>query len=220
MTLEEADHAARGTGELRGLLRVAMSSSFGVREVIPRLPKFMQTHPNLRIDLLLDDRHQDLVADGVDVALRFGALADSSATARRIGAPPRVLIASPAYLKYAGIPKQPSELEKHTLIVGPGGRKPSSWYLKRDGHASSVRVEGRLTVASNEAAIAAAIAGLGIASTALWGCRADLAHGRLVQVLANWDMEPVQVHAVFPAARAAKPAARAFADYLTKSLSD
>ena len=74
--LEEADHAARGTGELRGLLRIAVSSSFGVREVIPRLPKFLERHPALRVDLGISDQRQDLVVDGVDVALRLGSLPD------------------------------------------------------------------------------------------------------------------------------------------------
>src|SRR6266436_2480127 len=84
--LDEADHAARGTGELRGTLRVALSMGFGMREVIPRLPAFMQRHPGLRIDLLMSDQRQDLVNEGIDVALRWGELTDSSATARRLGA--------------------------------------------------------------------------------------------------------------------------------------
>ena len=81
--LEEADHAARGTGELRGTLCIALSSSFGVRELIPRLPSFLELHPTLRIDLRMNDYRQELVQDGVDVAFRFGALTNSSATARR-----------------------------------------------------------------------------------------------------------------------------------------
>ena len=85
--LDEADHAARGTGELRGTLRVALSSNFAVQEVIPRLPAFMQRHPALRIDLLMDDRRHDLVNEGVDVALRWGVLKDSAP--RRAGWPCR-----------------------------------------------------------------------------------------------------------------------------------
>ena len=108
--LEEADHAARGTGELRGTLRVAMSVHFGVTEVIPRLPDFMQRHPALRIDLLIDDRRHDLVAEGIVVALRWGALTDSNATRRRLGASPRLLAASPAYLARAGLPDTPRAL--------------------------------------------------------------------------------------------------------------
>lgn len=218
--LEAADHAARGTGELRGVLRIALSSSFGMREVIPRLPVFMRQHPNLRIDLLMNDRHQDLVRAGVDVALRFGPLADSTATARRLGSPPRVLVAAPAYLRNCGTPESPADLAKHSLIVGPAGVNPVTWSFQRQGRPVSVRVEGRLNVTSNEGAIAVAVAGLGIVSTALWGCRAELKSRALVQVLNDWAMESVEINALFPAGRAAKPAARAFADYLASALAE
>jgi len=80
--LEEANQAARGTGELRGVLRLALPTSIAAREIIPRLPRFLPRHPALRMDLLLDDRRQELVREGVDVALRFGELTDSSGTAR------------------------------------------------------------------------------------------------------------------------------------------
>jgi DNA-binding transcriptional LysR family regulator len=90
--LEEADHAARGTGELRGTLRIGLSSSFGVRELIPRLPPFLKLHPALHMDLRMNDQRQELVQDGVDVAFRFGALTNSSALARRLASPPRLLV--------------------------------------------------------------------------------------------------------------------------------
>jgi DNA-binding transcriptional LysR family regulator len=218
--LEEADHAARGTGELRGTLRVGLSSSFAVREVIPRLPPFMARHPALRIDLMVDDQHQNLVVEGVDVALRFGTLADSTATARLLDASPRLLAASPDYLRRAGIPRMPADLAAHSVIVGPTGGAPGVWSFERQGRRVSVRIDGRLTISSNEGAVAAAIAGLGIVSTVLWGCRADFESGALVQVLVDWNTEAVELHAVFPAGRAAKPAARAFAEHLVHSLEE
>ena len=96
--LDEADHAARGTGELRGVLRVAVSTSFAVRSVLPCLSPFAEMYPLLRIEFILNDEKQDLVGEAVDVALRIGALADSSAVAKKIGVVHRVLAASPAYL--------------------------------------------------------------------------------------------------------------------------
>jgi DNA-binding transcriptional LysR family regulator len=216
--LEEADHAARGTGEMRGTLRISLPLGFGTREVIPRLPAFMQIHPALRIDLSLDDRNQDLVTEGIDVALRAGALADSSATARRLGACPRLLVASPAYLARAGTPDTPESLADHQVIVGPLGIGLDSCTFQRNARTTTVRVEGRLTTSVNQGAVAAATAGLGIAVVALWNCRSELASGTLVQVLADWQMEPFEFHAVFAAGRAAKPSARAFADYLATAL--
>ena len=87
--LDEADHEARGTGELRGTLRVGLSSSFAIREVLPRLSRFVQERKALRIELVMNDHHQDLVTEGLDVVLRFGSLPDSSATARKIFESPR-----------------------------------------------------------------------------------------------------------------------------------
>lgn len=218
--LEEADHAARGTGELRGNLRVALTMGWGVREVIPLLPAFMRLHPALHIDLLMDDRHQDLIADGIDVALRFGVPADSRAIARHLGATPRLLVASPDYLARAGSPDTPESLASHEVIYGPLGIGLETCTFQRDGRTTSVRVKGRLTTSVNMAAVAAAVAGLGIASVALWNCRAELASGALVQVLTDWTMEPLQLHAVFTAGRAAKPAARAFVDHIAATLHD
>jgi DNA-binding transcriptional LysR family regulator len=213
--LEEADHAARGTGELRGTLRVAMSSNFGVREVIPRLPAFMRRHPALRVELLVDDRRHDLVNEAVDVALRLGVLPDSSATARRLGVSPRFLAASPAYLARAGTPDTPESLARHEMIIDPESNLRA---FTRNGRAKSVRLTGRLTISSRQGAIAAAVAGLGIVSTGLWFCRPELASGALVRLLADWQMEPIELHAVFAPGRAAKPSARAFADYLAVEL--
>ena len=216
--LEEADHVARGTGELRGVLRVGVASSFAVREVIPRLPGFMEQHPALRIELLMTDQRQDLITEGVDVALRFGVLTDSTATARKLGVSPRLLAASPAYLNRVGVPKAPSDLADHMVIISPSGAKTDGWTFHKDGRTSSIRVEGRLTVTVNEGATAAAVAGLGIVSTGVWGCKAELASGTLIQVLGDWRIDPVEIHAVFAAGRAAKPAARAFTEHLVDGL--
>lgn len=217
LALEEADHAARGTGELRGLLRIGLSSSFGARVLIPSLPAFVARHPALRLDLVMTDQRQDLVGEGVDVALRLGQLQDSSATARLIGVSPRVAVAAPAYLEQAPALEAPADLAQHALIIGPTGPL-TAWSFKRDGRAISLRIDARLSVSANEGAVAAAVAGLGIVSTSAWGCRAELESGALRRVLADWDMGQVEIHAVFPAGRAAKPSARAFTDYLARSL--
>jgi DNA-binding transcriptional LysR family regulator len=144
-------------------------------------------------------------------------LEDSNATARRLAGPSRMLVASPAYLRHAGVPKTPADLSTHSVIIGPAGLGGDSWTFERDGRTVSPTLEGRLNVSQNEGAVVAASIGLGIASTALWGCRAELLSGTLVQVLADWRMEPAEMHAVFPAG-ATKPSARAFADYIADVL--
>jgi DNA-binding transcriptional LysR family regulator len=218
--LDEADYAARGTGELRGTVRVAASSSFSVRAVIPRLADFLKRYPKLRVDLLINDQRQALINEGVDVAFRFGYLADSSATARRLGSFQRVLVASPAYLRRAGHPTTPSELSSHEIIVGPTGMGSDGWTFEKHARQVSVRFEGRVIVSANEGAVAAAVAGLGITCTGIIGCRTELARRALVRILPDWHMGTVDVHAVFPAGRAAKAAARELADHMVGAFGD
>jgi DNA-binding transcriptional LysR family regulator len=215
--LEEAEHAVRGNGELRGILRVGLSSSFAIREVAPRLPEFMDRHPKLRVELITNDQRQDFVSEGVDVGMRFGPLTDSTATARRVAALPRIVLAAPSYLERVGAPKTPTDLTAHSVIVTPS-RLGRSWSFTKKGKATSVTVQGRLVVTSNEVGLAAAVAGLGLASMTIAAAKSELADGRLVQVLSDWDMGEVELHAVFPAGKAAKPSARAFVDFLTAEL--
>jgi DNA-binding transcriptional LysR family regulator len=218
VALDEADHAARGTGELRGVLRVAIATSFAIREVIPRLPSFMHRHPALRINLVMNDLRQDLISESIDVALRLGVLQDTNAVARRLCSSERILVASPTYLAREGMPDSPASLATHSIIAGPAGSMTDAWSFKRDGKAMSIRVETRLSTSVNEGATAAAVAGLGILSTGNIGCRAELASGALVRILADWKMDLADVYAVFPAGRAAKPSARAFVDHLANCL--
>ncbi len=215
--LDEAEHAARGTGELRGILRVGLGTSFAIREVIPLLSTFMRHHPKLRFDLMMEDQRQDLVAEGVDVALRFGALADSTATARRILSWPRILAASPGYLNEVTCPKTPADLAGHAIILGPGS-VGGHWSFRKDGTANSLQVEGKLNVRGSEGAIAAAVEGLGIVMTPLGACRRELARGVLIRLLPDWDAGSVELNAVFASGRAAKPSARAFTEYLVQAI--
>jgi DNA-binding transcriptional LysR family regulator len=216
--LDEADHTARGTGELRGVLRVAAASSFTVHAVIPRLPDFLKDNPRLRVELLMSDLRQALISEGVDVAFRFGPLDDSTATARRLGSIQRVLVASPAYLRRAGRPKVPADLNSHALLVGP--MAADRWTFEKNGRQVSLRPEGRVVVSANEGAVAAAVAGLGIASTGVIAAGKPLASRKLVRVLPDWDTGSVEVHAVFPAGRATKAAARALADHMLGAFAD
>lgn len=215
--LDEANQAARGTGELRGVLRVGTVSGFAIREIVPLLPPLMHAHPALRIEFLMDDTRQDLLGENVDIAVRFGPLEDSTATARFLGWNPKLLLASPAYLARAGAPATPAELEKHAIVMGPAGQVRGAWRFEREGREAAPRIEPVLSFSVSDAAIAAACAGLGIVSAVGWSCRAELAAGQLVPVLPEWRLAPTAAHAVFPAGRAAKQAARVFADVLAQA---
>ncbi len=215
--LEEANHLVRGDGTLKGRLRVGAATSFAVREIIPRLPNFLNQHPDLHFDLVLTDSRQDLIDQGIDVALRFGPLSDSTMVARHLGLTPRLIAASPAYLEKAGVPKIPPDLAGHKVIIGPSSMGTTGWTFKKNGKTLSVRVESQLMVNVNEASTAAALAGMGIVSTALAGCRAEIESGELVQILPDWEIGTIPMNALLAGGRSAKPSAQAFADYLVAS---
>lgn len=216
--LDEAAEAARGAESLRGLLRVAVSGAFAVREVIPRLPGFLARHPALRVELLVSDRLEDLVAEGADMALRLGPLAASGFGARLLGTASRHLVAAPTYLAARGVPAVLAELAGHDCILGPGLSGERGWSFGQGGTAMSVAVQGRVRVSSAEGIVACARAGLGIGLVSRWMCRAELAAGALVTVLDDQRLAPVEVHAVYPAGPRPTLKVRAFADYLVGTL--
>ncbi len=214
--LDEAEQAARHSGELRGTLRIGIGTSLAARIVIPHLKPFLDRHPALRVDLLLDDQKQDLVREGVDVAFRFGALADSSATARKLVSWPRALAAAPSYLRKAPPLNSPADLAAHAIIIGTQG--VGEWTFRKGGTTASIRLEGRLRITVLQGAYLAAVEGMGIVLTTLPAFRREFESGTLEHVLPEWDLGSVDVHAVFTSGRAAKPSARAIVAYLADIL--
>ena len=217
IALDEATDVVRGSGVLSGNLRIGTSSSFGQRVLIPRLPAFMDAHPRLRVTLLLDDHRQDLVAQGIDVALRFGALEDSCAVARKLHSWPRIAAAAPGYISKAGVPDSPADLANFEVFAGPGNNV-AGVTLRKCGQVSSVKVDCRVGVSTDEGRIAAAVAGMGIVISTSGNCAQELADGTLVRLLEEWDLGEVDLHAVYAVGRQAKPAARALTEFLLAEL--
>jgi DNA-binding transcriptional LysR family regulator len=215
--LDEATDVVRGSGVLSGNLRIGTSSSFGRRVLIPALPAFMDAHPRLRATLLLEDHRQDLIAQGIDIALRFGPLEDSSAVARKLHSWPRIAAAAPGYISKVGVPRSPADLANFEVFAGPG----DNWAgvtVREGGQVSSVKLDCRVGVSTNEGRIAAAVAGLGIVISTSGNCAQELADGSLVRLLQEWDLGEVELHAVYALGRQAKPAARALTDFLLAEL--
>ena len=213
--LDAAEHSVREGGELRGLLRMSSPTSFGIRDVIPRLATFAERHPNLHIQLQLGDRRHDLIRDAVDVAIKLGQLPDSTATAKLIATIPRVVVASPDYLARHGAPEVPEDLVGHRIVGGSAAAVPAAWRFERDGQEAAIKLEPHFSTDENEGAIAAAVAGLGITSTSGWACRRELESGALIRLLPAWRLAGIAVHAYFPMGRATRAAARAVIDHLT-----
>jgi DNA-binding transcriptional LysR family regulator len=216
--IEDAENSVRETGELRGVLRVGMPSTLAIRVVIPRLSSFTERHPRLQIELLLEDKRQDMVREAVDVGIRVGPLPDSGGTARLIGRMQRVIVASPAYLARCGTPGRPEDIPGHRIVRGPAAMHVSSWKFERNGESMSVDVEPHIFTNDTEGALAAAVGGLGITSTTSWACRGEFERGALTQLLPDWTMAELPVHAYFPLGRATRMAARAFVDFVAAEL--
>ena len=164
------------------------------------------------------DEAEDLVAEGVDMALRLGVLADSRFGARKLASAPRMVLASPAYVRARGAPATPNDLARHDCIFGPGASGRKGWIFREGDTKRPMTGIERFNVGSAEGVIALAKAGLGVAVASLWMCRAELAAGELVQVLPGFTLDHVDVHAVFPAGRQPSRKVRALTDYLAAAL--
>jgi DNA-binding transcriptional LysR family regulator len=216
--LEEADEAevaARGAGKgLTGRLRISAATTFARLHIVPRLPAFMEEHPGLDLELIMDDRVIDMVEEGVDVALRMGALPDSTATARKLAAGRRLLVATPAYLAHAGTPANPADIAGHQAVVYTR-YEAAHWTFRHAGGAeASVSVGGRLRVTAAEGLRAAVLADMGLAVASEWMFTRELASGAVVPVLPDWALPPIDLWALFPSGRLTSAKARAFADYV------
>ncbi|BAT19681.1 LysR family transcriptional regulator [Asaia bogorensis] len=210
---DEAELAARGAGSgLSGRLRVSAATTFARLHIIPRLPAFLDAHPQLDVDILLDDRMIDLVAEGVDISLRMGALADSSAVARKLATGKRSVLATPAYLARAGMPLVPADLADHNAIVY--SQLPNVWSFHRDGSAVSVSVAGRLRVSAAEGLRAAILADMGLTITSDWMFAPELESGAVTRLLPAWSLPDIDLWAVFPTGRMMTAKARQFADFV------
>ena len=210
--------AHEDAGALRGALRISAPLVFGRRHVAPVLLRFLDAHPQVTAELVLNDRSLDLVDEGLDVAVRLAALADSSLVARRIGQVRRVVVASPEYLARRGTPRRPGDLADHEIIYS--STQPGSMEWRFEGpRPQTVRLRPRLMVNAIEAVIAAALAGRGVTRVFSYQVAEETADGRLVRLLAEHEPAPIPVQLVTPSARLMPPRVRAFLDFAAAELS-
>jgi DNA-binding transcriptional LysR family regulator len=216
---DEAEQAARGAGRgLKGRLRIAAATTFARLHIVPRLPVFLAVHPELGIEVIMDDRVIDMVEEGVDVSLRMGALPDSTATARKLATSRRSLVATPAYLARTGVPNTPAEIPGHEAVVYTRYEARHWTFRHASGGEASVSVDGRLRVTAAEGLRAAVLADMGLAVASDWMFAGELASGAVVRVLEDWALPPIDLWAVFPTGRLASAKARSFADFVAAAL--
>ncbi|MEM6587107.1 MAG: LysR substrate-binding domain-containing protein [Pseudomonadota bacterium] len=215
---EEAALASLGkqTTALRGTLRFAAPSTFAQLYIMPILPKFLERHPELTLDLRLSDLQLDLIEGSYDLALRNAPLFDTSLKGRKLSDDQRILCASREYLASHGVPQTPDDLAGHSLIAfrnrdarplkGPGGAT---------GHFDPANAEGRLILDDGQNQVRATLAGAGISLNAVWAVHAELASGRLVRVLPDFEVaEDNVLWLIYPKSNVLSPKVRVFLDFL------
>ncbi|WP_423381030.1 LysR substrate-binding domain-containing protein [Burkholderia sp. LMG 32019] len=206
----------------RGAIRVDLPERFAVNQMIPALPDFHARYPDLRVVIGTTDRFVDLVADGIDCAVRIGAMSDTSLVARRIGELAQVNCAAPAYLERYGTPRSPDELPDHVAVgyvSSRTGRELDWEYADMDsGELHAIKMRSVVSVNSSQAYLACCLAGLGLIQVPREGLAPLLADGSLIEVLPEWNAEPLPVSVVFPTGRHLAPRVRIFVDWLAETL--
>lgn len=212
---DEADIAARdASGGLTGRLRISAATTFARLHVVPRLCEFLAQHPELEVDMILDDRVIDLVAEGVDLSLRMGDLGDSGAVAKKLATGGRSVLATPAYLARAGEPVRPADLAGHEVVTT--SQRSSAWAFTREGTQVSVQVHGRARFSAAEGVRAAVLADMGLTIASDWMFWHELGSGAVRRVLAGWTLPAIDLWAVYPSGRMASAKARRFAAFVAE----
>ncbi|MGV3458344.1 LysR family transcriptional regulator [Sphingomonas sp.] len=217
--LNDAEQQIADQGAPRGRLRVSAALAHGRLCIVPLLAGFVKRYPQILVDIALTDTVVDIAAGQADVAIRFGPLADSRLTARKIGENRRVIVASPAYLAHHGTPATPEDLLVHNCLNFNFRRAEPVWPFVRDGTAFSLTTSGAIEANNGETLGQLAALGVGIARVGRFSVTDELADGRLVAILEDYnpgDVEPL--HAVFVGGTNTPARVRAFVEYLVEHL--
>ena len=217
--VSEAERAATGEySSPRGDLTITAPLVFGRLHVLPIVAEFLRVYPDIDVWMVLSDRVANLFEEQVDAAIRVGELPDSSLVAARIGGIRRVVCASPAYLAAHGTPKKPEELSNHECVTFEAVSSPQSWQFKGAKRETSVAVHSRLALNTAEAAIDAAIMGVGITRVLSYQCAVAERAGTLVRVLRAYESTPTPVNLVYSGQPPLPLKLRAFIDFAAPRL--
>lgn len=220
--LGQLDHAesevAESRGVPRGRLRIDVPIALGRRLIVPALPRFIEQHPELTVQMSMNDRVVDLVQEGIDAALRVGSLSDSSLIARRVGSFRGVTCASPEFIQRIGAPQTPQQLQgEHCIAMFKlGNNQRREWLFRKHGTAHSVAPLAPLSFSDPESAVAAAVSGAGFVRTLDFTVEAQIAAGLLQPVLEDWNEGAVwPVSVVYPQHRQPTAKIKAFIEFVS-----
>lgn len=220
--MNQAEAAEQHLGSLRdtpsGLIRITAPVTFGSVQIAPLIPDLLSQHPELDVDLLLDDKRVDLVTQQVDIAIRCGRLENSTLIAKRLNDLPLVVVATPHYLDKYGTPKHPSELAKLPCLSHSSHMVDRQWVFRENNQDISVRIHGRMNANNNAALKHGLLASLGIAYLPRYQVSEQLNNGQLVSLLDDFLPTPTPVHAVYRHRQHLSAAMRATLEFLTHQL--
>lgn len=210
-----------GVDKISGPIRLSTPIDLGRNQIVPLLDTFMDEHREVSVDLTLSDGIVDLVGQGIDLALRYGDLSDSSMKSKKLHDSSRLVCASPEYLAENGVPQHPDDLAHHNCIVMRfGTRTDQDWTFMVNGRKRSCRVGGDRIVNDGELVRHWCLRGKGIVLKSEWDVRSDLKEGRLVSILENFAPEPNSLQMVYPAGAVQPRRVRALMDHLSATFSD
>lgn len=219
--VEDADVIARGASAgLTGRVKITAAVTFSRLHILPYLHRFLDQHPQLTVDLDLDDSNIDLLEGGIDVALRMGTLIDSNMTARHIAQCPRAVLATPEYLRRHGEPRAPADLAAHSSVIYGRAGGGGAWTFQQGATEASVAVSGRVRVSAAEGVRAAVLSHIGLVVTTEWMFTPELASGEVKRIMTDWKLPPLDLWAVFPSGRKASAKARAFVEFVETTMAE
>lgn len=217
--LDDAEQAIADQGAPRGRLRVSAAQAHGRLYVVPLLGDFVRLHPNILVDISLTDTVVDIAGGQADVAIRFGPLADSALTARKLGDTRRMVVASPGYLARHGTPRVPEDLHDHVCLNFNFRRVEPVWPFRKDGRDYALAVKGSIEANNGETLGQLAADGVGITRVGTFSVTDEIAKGRLVPILEEYNPGDVEaIHAVFVGGANTPARVRAFIDFLAERL--
>ncbi|HEP9100198.1 TPA: LysR family transcriptional regulator [Pseudomonas aeruginosa] len=209
-----------GAQKISGPVRLSAPVDLGQSRIVPIIDRFLQMHPDVTVDLNLTDSFVDLVSQGIDFAVRYGTLADSTLKAKPIGENRRVVCASPDYLARNGTPQHPDDLLQHDCIVMRFGiNSDRAWSFRVDGEPYVVTVRGRRIANNGELVRRWCLQGHGLCLKSVWDVQADLASGRLLELLTAFSAGRTGLQIVYPPTRVQPRRVRALMEVITAELS-
>jgi len=219
--LDHAKAEARSLhDDVKGRLRVQLRVATGTTVIVPALPRLLEQHPELCLDISLSDERRDLIANDIDVAVWLGDLPDSELVARRLSPNRRIVCGSRAYLDKHGVPSTPEDLRQHNCLVFSASPSCKRWAFTRAGEQVDINVRGSVSSDNSIVLLSSALAGLGLVIVQQWMVRQLVAEGQMRRVLGDWAVSPrpgdAALYAMFSSSRGASRKVRVFVDFLVE----